>query len=308
MIFIIFEQILNAVNLFAAFFLGRACSARTAALIPKVSVIIPAYKEGREIYYTISSIINQIYKGRVEIICIVDAIKTTGDYARRAREDVKSNQTLKVIQKVKRGGLVDSRNRGLKMSTGEIVIVMDGDCIADDNMIKNIVRAFADKKVIGATGDLQPLNAYTLLVKLQKIEYRIGIQLNKTGLSKLNMINNIPGAFGAFRKSALLAVNGWTPGTAEDLDLTLKLKAKFPDKKLVHVPEALVYTDVPNTIKGLIKQRLRWEGDQIHIIQRHLFSLFNSNIITFAGLLIHNIYLSIISPILIFIYFNFHLF
>jgi poly-beta-1,6-N-acetyl-D-glucosamine synthase len=100
------------------------------------------------------------------------------------------------------------------------VIAIDGDSAIDENMIANIVVAFNYPNVIAAIGNLQPARTTNLLEKLQTIEYSIGIQLNKTELSKLNMINNIPGAFRAFRKSALLAVNGWTPGTAEDLDLT----------------------------------------------------------------------------------------
>jgi cellulose synthase/poly-beta-1,6-N-acetylglucosamine synthase-like glycosyltransferase len=92
----------------------------------------------------------------------------------------------------------------------------------------------------------------------------LGLQLSKTGLAELGVLNNISGAHGWFRKSFVKAIGGWKNGTAEDADMTLRIKGylkRYPELKIIHSYDATMYTDVPDTWKSLFKQRLRWDGD-----------------------------------------------
>lgn len=63
-----------------------------------------------------------------------------------------------------------------------------------------------------------------LLTKMQSLEYMLSMQAGKTGMATWGVLNNISGAFGAFRKNLLKQVGGWDTHTAEDLDLTMRLK------------------------------------------------------------------------------------
>lgn len=110
-----------------------------------------------------------------------------------------------------------------------------------------------------------------LLTKMQSLEYMLSMQAGKTGMATLGVLNNISGAFGAFRKNLLKQVGGWDTHTAEDLDLTMRLKQykrRYPDNKLAFSTHSIGHTDVPDTLKGLVLQRLRWDGDLLFLFLR----------------------------------------
>jgi poly-beta-1,6-N-acetyl-D-glucosamine synthase len=240
---------------------------------PSVSCIITCYSEGEAIVSTIYSLVEQLYRGNIEILVMVDGSeinKSTYNAALRfARkyhsENKNSSRYIRVIPKKKRGGMVSSNNLGLHLSKGEIIIKIDGDCSVDNDLIACAVRAFSDKNVIGSSGNLRVRNPESSLVaKFQAIEYMIGLQMSKTGLAELGILNNISGAFGIFRKSFLIAIGGWKNGTAEDSGMTLRIKGylkEYPNLKLTHAYDSTMHTDVPSTWKTLLQQRLRWDGD-----------------------------------------------
>ncbi|MGI2897408.1 glycosyltransferase, partial [Vibrio alginolyticus] len=90
------------------------------------------------------------------------------------------------------------------------------------------------------------------------LEYMLSMQAGKTGMATWGVLNNISGAFGAFRKNLLKQVGGWDTHTAEDLDLTMRLKQykrRYPDNKLAFSTHSIGHTDVPDTLKGLVLQR-----------------------------------------------------
>ncbi|WP_238039353.1 glycosyltransferase, partial [Psychrobacter sp. Ps6] len=110
-----------------------------------------------------------------------------------------------------------------------------------------------------------------ILTRMQAIEYMLSMQLGKTGMANWGVLNNISGAFGGFRRKILNHIGGWDTHTAEDLDLTVRLKQykrRYPKTKLAFSPHAVGHTDVPSTIKGLIQQRLRWDGDLLFLYLR----------------------------------------
>ncbi len=237
---------------------------------PSVSCIVTCYNEGEEAKRCILSLAEQFYPGRIQIVAVIDGASQNKDTYEAAKYikpivDKMPDRDLVIIPKWKRGGRVSSLNAGLNLARGEIVMALDGDTSFDNNMVERATRHFEDPNVIAVGGSLRVRNfKRNLITRLQAIEYLLSIQTSRTGLSAFNMVNNISGAFGVFRKRMLDTVMGWDTGSAEDLDMTIRIKkyfGRYKNLKIIFDPEAIGHTDVPDTLKGFLRQRLRWDGD-----------------------------------------------
>lgn len=249
---------------------------------PRVSCIITCYSEGEAVRQTLETLCEQVYPGEIELIPVVDgasANQATLDVVREFGLDRRlyPNRTIKPIAKWQRGGRVSSLNAGLQAATGEIVFALDGDTSFDNNMVGAMVRHFEDPDVPAVAGSLRVRNAWSsLITMIQALEYFLSIHTAKTGLSEWNTVNNISGAFGAFRRDFLLHIGGWDTHTAEDLDITLRIKSYFGRRplRIPFEPEAVGHTDAPDTFKGFFMQRLRWDGDLFFLyIRKHAHSM-----------------------------------
>jgi len=249
---------------------------------PNVSCVITAYGEGEHVQKTIRSLVEQIYPGFVEVICVVDgALKNAVTYeAAKRMENIVGripNRRLIIIPKWQRGGRVSSLNAGMALARSNIVLNMDADTSFDNNMIADVTRHFQDPNVVGVSGSLRVRNvSESLWTRLQAIEYLLSIHATKAGLSEFNIVNNISGAFGVFRREFVQAIGGWDSGAAEDLDLTLRIKSYFgrhPNLRIVFEPEAVGLTDAPASLKSFLLQRLRWDGDLFYLyVRKHHYS------------------------------------
>ena len=244
---------------------------------PSVSCVITCYSEGEDVRKTIASLATQEYPGFIEIIPIVDgAVQNAVTYeaARRAAADFRAvpRRRVLVVPKWQRGGRVSALNAGLHFATGEVVMALDGDTSFDNDMVSKATRHFDDPNVVGVAGNLRVRNAArSLAARLQALEYMLSIGAGKTGLSEFNIVNNISGAFGVFRAAFIRHLGGWDAGSAEDLDITMRIKQYFgrhPGLRIVFEPHAVGHTDAPDTFTGFFKQRLRWEGDLFYVFIR----------------------------------------
>ncbi len=241
---------------------------------PRVTCVITCYSEGKAVQNTVISLLEQTYPGHIEIIAQVDGVQknqVTYD-ALEALTPMFANypkRSLMVIPKIQRGGRVSSMNDGLSRANGEIICAFDGDTSFDNQTIYRAVLHFDDSNTVAATGPMRVRNAKkSLVTQLQNLEYMLTMQVGKFGLAEFNVINNVPGAFGIFRKSLLQQMGGWNTGTAEDLDLTLRIKQyqrRHPKLRVDFEPEAVSHTDVPENFYDFFKQRLRWDGDLWYI-------------------------------------------
>lgn len=241
---------------------------------PRVTCTITCYSEGKAVQNTVLSLLEQLYPGHVEIIAVVDGVKKNLD-TYRALQAIQpvianySNRSLIIVPKIQRGGRVSSLNAGLSQAQGEVFMALDGDTSFDNQMIASSVAHFNDQNVVAVTGPMRVRNRKSSLVtRLQAIEYMLTMQVGKLGFAELNVINNVPGAFGIFRKSFIQRIGGWNTGTAEDLDMTIRIKQyhkRYPKLRFEFEPLAVSHTDVPDTFLGFFKQRLRWDGDLWYI-------------------------------------------
>lgn len=244
---------------------------------PGISVIITCYGEGDAIAITIDTLVEQLYGGEIEILPVIDgAVQNQHTYvaalaAKRKYAGVK-NRPVRLVPKWQRGGRVSTLNAGLSEASHSIVINVDGDTSFDNDMVRTIVNMLQQPKYLACGGALRVRNwRQNLLTRMQALEYMLSMQMGKTGMATWGVLNNISGAFGAFHRDILERAGGWDTHTAEDLDLTMRLKqykTRYPDKSLGFATHAIGHTDVPDTVKGLVIQRLRWDGDLLFLFLR----------------------------------------
>ncbi len=256
---------------------------KTIPYFPRVTCLIICYSEGEMVKTTLRSLTEQIYPGHIELVVVVDG-------ARRNRETLVAvealvpyiqgipRRSIVMLPKFQRGGRVSSANLGLKIATGDIIIAIDGDTSFDNDMVACAVRYFAEPGVVAVAGNLRVRNAsHSLATRLQALEYMLAIHASRIGLDQLNAVNNISGAFGVFRTDLVRRIGGWDSGTAEDLDITLRIKKYFrrhPGMRIRFAPDAIGHTDAPETFRGFFFQRLRWDGDLYYLyVRKHLRSL-----------------------------------
>jgi len=244
---------------------------------PRVSCVITCYSEGEDVKATIRSLATQYYPGHIEIIPVIDGAIQNDDTLRAAHSMSRfvkglHNRTLRTLSKPQRGGRVSSLNAGRQIARGEIIMTLDGDTSFDNDMVVKACRHFADPNVVGVAGNLRVRNARASIVtRLQAIEYMLSIHASKVGLDQFNVVNNISGAFGVFRKKFIDTIGGHDSGTAEDLDITLRMKkyfARHPHLRIRFEPEAMGHTDAPETLLAFLGQRLRWDGDLFYLYFR----------------------------------------
>lgn len=267
------------------------------AWYPSVSCIITCYSEGEDVRKTIRSLCTQIYPGSIQLVVVVDGAdqnRDTYDAAQAMRGIVASHErrSLIVVPKWVRGGRVSSLNAGLRFATGTVVMALDGDTSFDNNMVERGTRHFQDPSVACVAGSLRVRNARTSIVtRMQAIEYFLSIHACKTGLGEFNLVNNISGAFGIFRRSILDLIVGWDAGTAEDLDLTLRVKSYFGHQgkkmRIVFDPESMGHTDVPTSLSVFLRQRLRWDGDLAFLYFKKHPKSFSPRILGWPNFIYH---------------------
>ncbi len=250
---------------------------------PRVSCIITCYSEGMDVQKTLLSLCEQTYPGSIEIVPVVDGAAVnheTLEAVRRFTVDPRlyPRRYLRPIAKWQRGGRVSSLNAGLALCSGEIIMVHDGDTSFDNNMVGAMVRHFEDPNVPAVAGSLRVRNVWaSLSTAIQALEYLLSIHMAKIGLSEWNLVNNVSGAFGAFRRSFIERAGGWDTHTAEDLDITLRIKSYFGRYRNLRIPfepEAIGHTDAPVSFRQFLMQRLRWDGDLLFLyVRKHPASI-----------------------------------
>jgi cellulose synthase/poly-beta-1,6-N-acetylglucosamine synthase-like glycosyltransferase len=176
-------------------------------------------------------------------------------------------------------------------------------------MVAHATRHFDDPNVVAVAGCLRVRNVRaSLAARLQGLEYVLSIGAGKTGLSEFNLVNNISGAFGVFRAAFIRNLGGWDAGTAEDLNMTMRIKQYFgrhPGLRIVFDPHAVGHTDAPDSFAGFFKQRMRWDGDLFYIFVRKFRHSFRPRLLgwrTFLFTVMSGLLLQLVMPFVIVVY------
>lgn len=237
----------------------------------RMTVVIAGHNEEDSIERCVASLHEQS-RPPDEIIVVSDG--STDQMPQKLRELQEKGLIKEGHCTQMRAGKSAGVNLALARATGDFVINVDCDCTFDRHALKNIVAPLADPRVGAVSGNIVCRNAgKNLITAFQGIEYLITISQGKQAADLTGQVTCVSGAFGAFRRTALQRVGGLDAGGGEDLDVTLRLrKANW---KTVFAADALCYTDVPDTLGALARQRFRWERDAVRLRYRKHRDLLN---------------------------------
>lgn len=224
---------------------------------PKVSIIVPAYNEEVNIVSSLRNLLHQTYPN-YDVIFVDDGSKDST--LEKVRESFSKIDQLKILAKTN-GGKATALNFGISHSDAEYVVCIDADTKLERDAVKYLISRFlnaeTEENVAAVAGNVKVGNRVNWLTRWQSIEYTTSQNFDRLAYANINAITVIPGAIGAFRKSVIDEVNGYSSDTlAEDCDLTVKILKK--GYSIANENRAVAITEAPESVSQFLKQRFRW--------------------------------------------------
>jgi cellulose synthase/poly-beta-1,6-N-acetylglucosamine synthase-like glycosyltransferase/peptidoglycan/xylan/chitin deacetylase (PgdA/CDA1 family)/spore germination protein YaaH len=234
------------------------------------SVLVPAYNEAKVIEQTIRRILASDYSN-LEVIVIDDG--STDDTSGIVRERFGRDPRVRLIA-VANGGKAAALNRGLAEARGDVIVALDADTHFQRDSISRLVRWFSDPAIGAVAGNAKVGNRINIITRWQALEYVTSQNLERRALATLGCVTVVPGAIGAWRREALVKLDGFSAQTlAEDQDLTIAVqKAGY---RILFDSTAIAWTEAPDCVDGLIKQRFRWAFGTLQCLWKHRDATFS---------------------------------
>jgi poly-beta-1,6 N-acetyl-D-glucosamine synthase len=246
---------------------------------PFVSIIVPAFNEAEVIRSSLSSLLELRYP-YYEIIAVDDG-SSDGTY--ETMKEFEGNHfgvRVSVFRK-ENSGKADTLNYGIRRSKAPIVVCMDSDSRLTPEALRYAVAHFRDPHVGAVAGNVKVINRHNIWTKLQALEYIEGLNLVRNAQAFFRTVNVIPGPMGIFRRAAIEGTGGYDSDTfAEDFDMTVKILAD--GWKIDYEPKAVAFTEAPEELLDIIKQRYRWCRGILQTLrkQKHLLTRSSGSITT----------------------------
>jgi len=287
--FIVLSQILNSFVFFYPFFMSyvwmigalyyyykwerkeiKLTQAPKLDSYPMVSIIVPCYNEADHIEEIINHL-HYINYPKYEIIAINDGSRD--NTAEILKSLMQKSDKLRVVDFIKNQGKATGLNMAAMVSKGEYLVCIDGDSMIEPDSLTWMIRHFLNNPRVGAvTGKPKIRNRSTILGKLQVGEFSAIIGMIKRAQSIYGKIFAVSGVVTTFRKAALHDVGYWSTNmSTEDIDVCWRLQIRHWSVKFE--PHAMCWILMPETLKGLWKQRLRWAQGGAEVLLRypHIF-------------------------------------
>ncbi|MGB3544314.1 glycosyltransferase family 2 protein [Rubrivirga sp.] len=286
-----------------------------AAATPPITLIAPMYNEATVCVEAVRALLAVSYPMKEILVVndgskdetldrLIDAFDMTpavrprtawigtaevrGAYRSRQRPD------LWIIDK-ENGGRSDAINVGINHCRTPLLCVLDGDSILAPDGLHRVVRPFLENaSTVAVGGTIGIVNDCTVqhgrvtnvrmpeswVARFQVLEYIRAFASSRVGWNAIGALPLISGAFGLFKRQAVVAVNGLDPDTVgEDFELTLKLHRYHIDNGIPYhvdfVPDAVSWTECPSTLEVLGKQRDRWQRGGMEVVWKHRRVVFN---------------------------------
>ncbi|MEO7272315.1 MAG: glycosyltransferase, partial [Vicinamibacterales bacterium] len=284
---------------------------------PPISLIVPAYNEAATIGQSLRALLLLNYP-EYEVVVVNDgstddtlqvAIEAFGlVHADAANERILATQPVRGVYRslVHRellmidkgnGGKADAINAGVNAAKHPLVCVIDADSLLEEHALTRAVLPFLeDPTTIASGGIIRIANGCRVedgrvthvglpgaaLACFQITEYLRAFLVGRVAQSVMNGLLIISGAFGLFRRDALLSVGGFRTDTVgEDMEVVVRLHRSFQERgekyRIVFRPDPVCWTEVPEQLGTLARQRNRWQRGTLQTLHRHRRMLFNPN-------------------------------
>ncbi|TPQ25493.1 poly-beta-1,6-N-acetyl-D-glucosamine synthase [Methylomonas koyamae] len=233
---------------------------------PPVSILIPCYNEGDNVRETIEYLLHQQYPN-YEIIAVNDGSKD--NTLEILHELADRHAQIRVVNLASNQGKAVGLRTAALLANSEILIGIDGDALLAPNATAWIVKHFLEDPHVGAvTGNPRIRNRSTLLGKIQVGEFSAIVGMIKRAQRSYGHVFTISGVIAGFRKTALHDVGYWSPDmVTEDIDISWKMQ--LAGWAIRFEPNALCWVLMPETLKGLWKQRSRWAQGGVEVLLRY---------------------------------------
>ncbi|MDP2310176.1 MAG: glycosyltransferase family 2 protein [Pseudomonadota bacterium] len=248
--------------------------------LPRASVIVPAFNEERVLEGTVASLLASDHPD-LEIILVDDG--STDATATLARALADRHPRVRLLLRPANGGKSAALNAGIAVATGAHIVTVDADTLLHPRALRRLCAPLVLPGVDAVASNVKVGNRQRWINVWQSLEYVVGLNLHRRGQAALGCITTIPGAACAFRREALAEVGGFSSDTVvEDTDLTLCLLEA--GKRIVFQPTAVAYTESPDTIGGLFRQRTRWARGYFQCLWKHRRSFFRRDVLGWFGM------------------------
>lgn len=233
---------------------------------PGCSILLPCHNEGGQVRETMDWLLKQTYPN-FEIIAVNDA--STDDTGEILDEFAAQNDNVRVIHFSSNQGKAMGLRVAAVASRYEFLFCIDGDAVLNKTAIQWMMWHFLNGPRVGAvTGNPRIRNRSTMLGRLQVGEFSSIIGLIKRAQRIYGRIFTVSGVVSGYRKAALHRNRYWnTDMVTEDIDVTWLLQADHWDVR--YEPNALCWILMPETLRGLWKQRLRWAQGGVEVLLRY---------------------------------------
>jgi len=280
-----------------------------------LSILVPAYNESAGIFGTVRSLLSIEYPEYEIIVINDGSTDDTLTKLIESFQLVRINHVIRQQLKTKRvkavyrsklyrhlfvidkenGGKADALNAGINVSRYPYFCSIDGDSVLERSAFLKVMKPIIDSdgEVIASGGSIRIANGCEIesgeivkvglsrhpLVVMQVIEYLRAFLMGRIGLSRHNLLLIVSGAFGVFSKRWVIEAGGYAHTVGEDMELVVRLhrliKERKESKKIVYVPDPVCWTEAPESLKYLRRQRSRWHRGLLESLWIHRRLIFN---------------------------------
>ncbi len=238
-----------------------------------VSVVMAAYNEEKVIAETLRTLLATDYKGEIEVVVVDDGSR---DQTAAEVERVAQSEPRVRLAQQDNHGKARALQRGLAAARHGIVVFIDADTQCQRDTLPRLLEPFTNSDVGAVSGHAKVGNLRTFIARCQALEYTCGFNLDRRAYNRWECITVVPGAISAVRKDAINEAGGLSLETlAEDTDLTLSLHRHR--QRIMYVPDAIAWTEAPESVRTLARQRSRWAYGTLQCLWKHRDMVFNWN-------------------------------
>ncbi|MFH1588458.1 MAG: glycosyltransferase [Candidatus Diapherotrites archaeon] len=235
---------------------------------PSVSVLIPVYNAEKTIENCINAVKQMSYPQKFEIIAVNDG---STDNSLKLLKSIKG---IKILDLKKNQGKAAALNIALKKAKGEIVACIDSDTFPAENCLMEMVPAIMHSDTAAVTGLVKVSNPDNFIANLQELEYIVAFGFYQTMLATINAVIVTPGPMSIYKRKILLDIGGYDEhNITEDMEIAFRLQKH--GYKIRARPKAHIYTEVPLSMKGWVKQRTRWYRGKVVNVKKYSELIFN---------------------------------